>query len=185
MKKLLVFTSCVAVVFLLSKVSFAQEAVETETQVLTVETVVAEPEVPPQAQALPFGYPPYPTVGGNPAYGVPYSYPRQPRRFGARLAPRAQYKPYPLPAPGAVPGAFPPVANPAPPMYRGEIPPLQGTLGVPAAAPGTPAAPTVFHRPTPIKNFMSLLTAPRPYIGYNPYGGSLMLTPAPVYQPQQ
>jgi hypothetical protein len=71
-----------------------------------------------------------------------------------------------------------------PPMFRGRtLPPLQGTLGVPPAVAGPqPVAPTVFYRPTPVKNFVNLMTAPRPYIGYNPYAG---YPPFPGYLPPQ
>lgn len=183
MKKLLILVSCFAVILILSKVSFAQEDAVGEA---TTKVTTHAPDCP-QA-ALPFGYPPYPTVGGNPAFGAPYSYPRAPRRTGPRLAPPnpAQYQPYPLPAPGAVPGAAAPVAGPVPPTFRNRLfPPRQGTLGVvppPAPVAELPAPPDVFYRPTPIKNFMTMMSAPRPYIGYNPYAG---YPPAPPFVPTQ
>ena len=89
-----------------------------------------------------------------------------------------------LPTPGSIRGATPPVANPAPPMYRGTLPPLQGTIGVPAHVAVQPLTPVVVQRPTPIRNFMTMMTAPRPYIGYDPYAG----TPPPhfpIYMPAQ
>jgi len=185
MKKLFVLVSCLAVVLILSKMSFAQsneDAPGHASSHLSVEAVVAGAEAP---QVLPFGYPPYPTVGGYPAYGIPYSYPRglrtprAPRRLAARLTPQ----PYPLPTPSAVPGAVSPFAPPmtAPPMVRGQVPPLQETLGVVPPAPSS-EQPTVFYRPTPIRNFMTLMAAPRPYIGYDPYAG---YPPFPGYIPPQ
>jgi hypothetical protein len=165
MKKLLVLVSCFVVLVVLSKVSFAQSdesAAPTPTP-LSVEAIVADAPAPPQV--LPFGYPPYPTVGGHPAYGIPYSYPRtQQRRFLSRLAP-PPYQPCPLPAPGSMPG-----------------PQLQETLGAIPPAQAEPQKPTVYYRPTPVKNFMALITAPRPYIGYNPYAG---YPPFPGYIPPQ
>ena len=158
MKKLAVSVSCLAVILILSKVSFAQSSeihVHADAPVvLSVDDIVGTARTPVHAHAaqhaVPFGYPPYPTVGGNPAYGVPYSYPRSQRRLGARLNPPAM-QPYPLPhAPGAL-----------------------DTV---------PAQPTVFYRPTPIRNFMTMLTAPRPYIGYDPYVG---YPPYPGYIPPQ
>jgi hypothetical protein len=177
MKKLFVLVACCAVVLMLSKMSVAQsneDAPGHARSQLSVEKVVAEAGAP---QVLPFGYPPYPTVGGYPAYGIPYSYPRDlrtartpraPRRLAARLTPQ----PYPLPTPGAVPGAASPFVPPmvAPPMVMGQVPPQQETLGAIPPAPSS-EQPTVFHRPTPIRNFVTLMAAPRPYIGYDPYAG--------------
>jgi len=179
MKKLLILIFGFVVLLILSEMSFAQEATAAvaATDVATVEApAVGSPQI------LPFGYPPYPTVGDHPAYGVPYSYPRVARRLGSRLTPPVPYQPYALPTPGAVEGAVPPVANPAPPTFRNRaLPPRQGTLGaIPPA--GQPGQPTVFYRPTPIKNFVTLVTAPRPYIGYNPYAG---YPPAPAFVPPQ
>jgi len=185
MKKLLILVSCLAVILVVSKVCFAQEvAVEPLPELQLPELVVEDIADPGVPYALPFGYPPYPSVGAYPAYGVPYSYPRTaPRRPGARFAPPQQYQPYPLPTPGAVQGAVPPVANPVPPMYRGRtLPPVQGTLGVAPPDAGQPGQPTVFYRPTPVRNFMTLMSAPRPYIGYNPYAG---YPPFPGYIPPQ
>ena len=177
MKKLFVLASCLVVVLILSKVSVAQEDSATEAATVVSHT----PDCP---QTLPFGYPPYPSVGAYPAYGVPYSYPRAARRPGGRFAPPAQFQPYPLPTPGAVQPAFPPVANPVPPTFRNRVlPPRQGILGAaPSAAPqpSQPGQPNVFYRPTPIKNFMTMVTAPRPYVGYDPYAG---LPPAPAFEP--
>jgi len=183
MKKFLVLISCLAAILIVSKVSFAQEVAATpQLSELTIEDITAVESESDVSYALPFGYPPYPTVGAYPAYGVPYSYPRAARRPGARFAP-PQYQPYPLPTPGAVQGAVPPVANPVPPMYRGRtLPPLQGTLGAVPPDAVQPGQPTVFYRPTPVKNFMTLISAPRPYIGYNPYAG---YPPFPGYIPPQ
>jgi hypothetical protein len=154
MKKVLFLISCFAVVFVLSNVSFAQPA----SPQLTVAGIVADGGAVPAApapQMVPFGYPPYATAAnGYPAYGVPYSYPRGFRRQ-SRLSP-PPVQPYPLPAPGL------PV-------------PLVGQPG------GT--QPQVYHRPTPIKNFITLLASPRPYIGYDPYAGGY--PPFPGYQPPQ
>jgi len=198
MKKLSVFAACFAVMLFLSTVSFAQPGVildvnspPTVVPELTVEAIVTDAPSPIQhtaacpcqqhttaGQVLPFGYPPYPTAGGYPAYGIPYSYPRAARR-AARLA-QPPVQPYPLPAPGSVPAA-PFAYAPAHPIQT----PLQGTIGigdfppVPACPPGQP---TVFYRPTPIKNFLAMLTAPRPYIGYDPYAG---YPPYPGYIPPQ
>jgi len=190
MKKVFVLVSCFAVVLILSKMSFAQSTDDVSGHALSklsVATVVAEAEAP---QVLPFGYPPYPTVGGYPAYGVPYSYPRDsyprelrspraPRRLAARLAPQ----PYPLPMPGAVPGAPVPFVPPVvvPPMTRGQVPPQQEVLGTIPAVPSV-EEPVIFHRPTPIRNFMTLMASPRPYIGYDPYAG---YPPFPGYAPPQ
>ena len=174
MKKLLVLASCVAVILIFSNVSFAEETAPAEAAAVAAHA----PDCP---QTLPFGYPPYPSVGGYPAYGVPYSYPRAPRRPGGRFAPPAQYQPYPLPAPGAVQPAFPPVANPIPPTFRNRaLPPRQGVIGAVPPAAGQPGQPNVFYRPTPIKNFMTMVSAPRPYIGYDPYAG---LPLAPAFEP--
>ena len=182
MKRLFVPVSCFAVVLILSKISFAQpqgDALVDDPPKLSVESITADPLGPVASQVLPFGYPPYPTVGGYPAYGIPYSYPRAPRRFAARLmGPPPQ--PHPLPVPGAVPG--PPVPPTFPPTIMGEVPPLQETLGAIPAVPPPPGQPTVFYRPTPFRNFMTLLTAPRPYIGYDPYAG---YPPFPGYIPPQ
>jgi hypothetical protein len=192
MKKVFVLVSCFAVVLILSKMSFSQstdapghaQSHLSQSQ-LSVEKIVAGAASP---QALPFGYPPYPTVGGYPAYGVPYSYsqqpqnlrsPRAPRRLAARLTPQ----PYPLPMPGATPGAATPFVPPmvAAPMTGGQVPQQQEVLGAIPATPST-GQPTVFYRPTPVKNFMTLMAAPRPYIGYDPYAG---YPPFPGYAPPQ
>jgi len=188
MRKVFVFVSCVTVVLILSKVSFAEsaETPSAEPSQLSVESIVAEVQPggatiwrPAAPHALPFGYPPYPSIDGHPAYGVPYSYPRAPRRLGSRLAPPVPYQPHPLPALGAAPGVSPP---PTQPMVRGQAPMRQGVLGV-APASGVPMGqPTVVYRPTPIKNFMTLITAPRPYIGFDPYAG---YPPFPGYIPPQ
>jgi hypothetical protein len=172
MKKLSIFVSCFAAVLILSKVSFAQSDEVADPAPLSTESIIAEP-TPAVPQTLPFGYPPYPTVGGYPAYGIPYSYPRAPRRLGARFSP-PPYRSHPLPAPGVQPMV-------APPMTMGQVPPLQGTIGTlpPSASQGSP---TVFYRPTPVRNFMMLMTAPRPYIGYDPYAG---YPPFPGYVPPQ
>lgn len=170
MKKLLLFTMCVAVIFVMSKVSFAQDDATSQA----AEPVgVASSASSSSPTILPFGYPPYPTVGNYPAYGAPYSYPRAPRRLGSRLAPPTQFQPYPLPAPGAVPGDAAPVAGPVPPTFRNRLlPPRQGVLGaIPATVAESPETPVVVYRPTPVKNFMTLMSAPRPYIGYDPYAG--------------
>jgi len=188
MKKLFVTVSCVAVTFILCNVNFAQTHevpahLQTEPVVLSLEDVVGEARsVATVPQMLPFGVPPYPTVGGYPAYGVPYSYKRalRPRRLAGRFAP-PPHQPYPLPMPGATPGMYhPPVALPS---LTGEYPPCQEMISVVPPCPCPPDAPaTVFYRPTPIKNFMTLLSAPRPYIGYDPYAG---YPPFPGYIPPQ
>ena len=168
MKKIFVLVSCVAVILILSKVSFSQSdgvPVQADASALSIEDIVGTAHTPRNApvapQVLPFGYPPYPTVDGNPAYGVPFSYPRTPRRFGgglrARLAPPA-IQPHPLPPVPAM-------------MHEG-----------PGAVPMMPEQPTVFYRPTPVKNFMMMISAPRPYIGYDPYAG---YPPFPGYVPPQ
>ena len=182
MKKVFVLVLCLAVVLILNKVSVAQEdedaSVPEQPQFLSVEKIVGEVQPdgatiwrPASPQALPFGYLPYPTVDGLPAYGVPYSYPRAPRRFGNRFAPPPP-QPHPLPTPGAVPGATQPQAPPmvAPPLVMGQMPQRQGVLGLgqPAQQPGQPV---VVQRPTPFRNFLTLMSAPRPYIGYDPYAG--------------
>jgi len=192
MKKLFVLVSCLAVVLILSKMSFAQSTDDAPGQAqshLSVEKIVAE-AVPPQA--LPFGYPPYPTVGGYPAYGIPYSYPqtppqglrspRAPRRLAARLMPQPS-QPYPLPMPGALPGAPAPFVPPVvvPPMTMGQVPSQQEVLGPIPVAPSV-EQPVIFHRPTPVRNFFTLMAAPRPYIGYDPYAG---YPPFPGYAPPQ
>ena len=192
MKKLFVLVSCFAVPLILSNVSFAQseDAPAPEETQLSVENIVGEVQpggatvwrqLHPVPQALPFGYPPYPTVDGYPAFGVPYSYPRAPRRFAARFAP-PQFQPQPLPVPGAVPGAVEPPVPPivAPPMVMGQVPVRHGVLGITQPVPVAPGPPTVVYRPTPIKNFVTLMTAPRPYIGYDPYAG---YPPFPGYIP--
>jgi len=184
MKKLLILTSCFAVIFMMSKVSFAQE--DATNPAAAPEPVGIASHVPSCPQAtLPFGYPPYPTVGQHPAFGIPYSYPRAPRRpTGGRFAPPTaqQYQPYPLPPPGAVPGAVAPVAGPIPPTFRNRLlPPRQGTFGaVPPPVADIPGPPAVVHRPTPVRNFMTLMSAPRPYIGYDPYAGPSL---APAFVP--
>ena len=198
MKKVFVLVSCFAVVLIVSNMSFAQSEdapVPLEPQ-LSVENIIGEVQpdgvtvwrhlhpAPAVPQVLPFGYPPYPTVDGHPAYGIPYSYPRAPRRLGARLTP-PPFQPHPLPVPGAVPGAAQPPVFPmmAPPMVMGQVPVQQGVLGMAGSAPVVPQGPpTVVYRPTPIKNFVTLMTAPRPYIGYDPYAGYPLF---PGYVPQQ
>ena len=201
MKKVFVLISCVAVVFILCNVSIAQSdnaqsesvpAPAPEVPQLSVDNIVGEVQpgggtvwrqLRPAPRALPFGVPPYPTVDGYPAFGVPYSYPRAPRRLGARFAP-PQILPQPLPVPGAVPGAVelpvPPVV--APPMAMGQLPARHGVLGISQLTPVVEVPPTVIYRPTPIKNFVTLMTAPRPYIGYDPYAG---YPPFPGYIPPQ
>jgi len=193
MKKVFVLVSCFAVVLILSKMSFAEstDAPVSEQLQLSVERIVAEVQPdgvtiwrPVAPRALPFGYPPYPSVDGKPAYGIPYSYPRAPRRLGSRFAP-PPFQPHPLPVPGAVPGAVQPPVPPmvAPPMVMGQMPKRQGVLGVAQPAPaGSPEQPTVLYRPTPVRNFMTLMMSPRPYIGYDPYAG---YPPFPGYQPPQ
>jgi hypothetical protein len=185
MKKLFVLVSFFAVVLILSKVSFAQP----------VDPQLIGEGSPAAAQVLPFGYPPHPTDGAYPAYGVPYSYPRGIRRSGRLTPPSMQ--PHPLPAPGVAapaPPAPPKLFNGrfiqnaqfnrqvfTPPMTMGQIPQLQETLGVIPPAPATlPEGATVFHRPTPVRNFITLISAPRPYIGYDPNAG---YPPFPGYQP--
>ena len=191
MKKVFILVSCGAVVLMMSKFSFAEPElapVVDEPSPLSVSSIIGEiqadgttvwRQVTPQdaPQALPFGYPPYPTtVEGYPAYGIPYSYPRAPRRLanlGSRFAPPPM-QPYLLPEPGSVPGAAPLHVPPmvSPPFARGQRQALQGTLGAVQAIPaGMPMQPTVVYRPTPIRNFMALMSAPRPYIGYDPYAG--------------
>ena len=194
MKKLFVLVSCVAVMFILGKVSFAQSAVQTtevpahlqtESSVveLSVDDIVGEARSSDVAiQPLPFGVPPYPTVGGYPAYGVPYSFKQRgmrPRRLAGRFAP-PPHMPYPLPMPGAAPGMVPP---PMPlPAVTGHVPPCQEMLGPVPVCPAPVGPPTVYYRPTPVKNFMTLLSAPRPYIGYDPY---VCYPPFPGYIPPQ
>ena len=195
MKKLFVLISCFAVVLVMSKTSFAQESVAPLPNVseLSLEDIIGEARTPMVPQAVPFGSPPYPMVDGYPAYGIPYSYPRgamraarqaqRPRRFAGRLAP-PPYQPYALPAPGILPGMVPPPVAPPPvvaPGVFGEIP-CQETLGAVPAVPAPLGPPNVYYRPTPIKNFMTLMTAPRPYIGYDPYAG---YPPFPGYVPPQ
>ena len=158
--------------------------------------VPAAPHSPVPAQALPFGYPPYPTtVEGLPPYGYPYSFPRvqraprseRPQRpFFARFAPPPA-QPYPLPQPGTMPAPVPPPppAPPlgsAPPLAMGMVPPQQGMIAAVPPAPALPGPPVVVHRPTPFKNFRTLMFAPRPYIGYDPYAG---YPPYPGYVPPQ
>jgi len=175
MKKVFVLVSCFAVVLILSKASFAQpedapaseelqssiaasSIAASEEPQLSVKTITEESPsegiVALPLQAVPFGYAPYPTtVDGTPAYGIPYSYPRAPRRLGNRLAP-PPFQPHPLPpVPGVAPGAAP------------------------------NAQPTVVYRPTPIRNFFTLMMAPRPYLGYDPYAAGYL--PFPGYQPPQ
>ena len=166
-----IFLPCIVAVFLLNQSTFVQA--EDAPEPLTVAGIVAdsanaESEGP---QYVPFGYVPYPAVNNMPAYGIPYSFPRQRqlRRLGRLTPPPPQA--YPLPQPGVLPGYAGPVAAPpmvAPPFSMGQMPVMQETLNVPAAA-QAPAEPTVFFRPTPIRNFISLLVAPRPYVGYDPY----------------
>ncbi|MCL2004852.1 MAG: hypothetical protein FWG73_01695 [Planctomycetaceae bacterium] len=167
MKQSFILVPCIAAMLVFSHTANVQA--EDASSVLSVANIIAEPE---SQYALPFGCPPYPSVDGMPAYGVPYSYARvrQPRRLGSRLAPPAHHA-YPLPAPGVTPGyttqfVAPPMV--APPMTKGRIPARQEMLAVPAI-PGQPEQPTVFYRPTPVRNFMSLIVAPRPYVGYDPY----------------
>lgn len=147
MKKMFILVSCLVVILVMSKVSFAQpeEVPVDEPSSLSVATIVAE--VQPDGVTvwrqvapypMPFGYAPYPiSAEGYPAYGIPYSYPRTPRRLAARLTPPL-FQPHPLVAPSPVPV-------------------------------GPPPQPTVVYRPAPFKNFMALMMAPRPYIGYDPY----------------
>jgi len=198
MKKVFVFVSSVAVVLIMSNVSFAEpeDAAADEPSLLSVASLIGEiqadgttvwRQATPQdaPQALPFGYPPFPTTAeGYPAYGIPYSYPRVPRRLanlGNRFAP-PPIQPYPLPEPGSAPGAtqvyVPPMV--APPMVMRQRQPLQGTIGAAQPVPVSPPLhPTVVYRPTPFRNFMALISAPRPYIGYDPYAGQFpgMLPP--------
>ena len=199
MKKLFVLIPCFVAVLVMSQMSFAQESdTPAHAPELSLEDIIGEARTPMPPQALPFGYPPYPMANGYPAYGVPYSYPRgamraarkadRPRRFVGRLAP-PPYQPYPLPVPGAFPpGALPPGGVPgmvqppvAAPAVFGEIP-CQETLGAVPPIPAPLGPPNVYYRPTPIKNFMTLMTAPRPYIGYDPYAG---YPPFPGYVPPQ
>ena len=197
MKKLFVLVSCLTIVLFLSNKSFAQSeespapdvlpAAETESALMLVGNIVSE-DLIPAAKPLPFGYPPYPTTAeGYPAFGAPYSFPRVQRRLGSglagRFAPTQRYQPYPLPTPGAVPGPFvmpvPPMSV-SPPLVSGEVP-AKGILTVKTAPiDPPPGQATIVYRPTPIKNFMTLMAAPRPYIGYNPYVG---YPPFPGYIP--
>jgi hypothetical protein len=88
-----------------------------------------------------------------------------------------------LPTPGATPGPmFQPAAPPmvAPPFVKGQVPPAEGMLEVAPAA-GPPGQPVVAYRPTPIRNFFTLMAAPRPYIGYDPYAA---YPPFPGYMPK-
>jgi hypothetical protein len=206
MKKIFVFVTCIVLTLALSKVSFAQthevpehlrtvaadaspeliaESTTESAPELSVEDIVGEARSSAAPTVLPFGYPPYPSVGEYPAYGAPYSYkrPLRQRRLGGRFAPPPS-QPYPLPTPGAVPGAMPPISPDALPPYMGQVPPCQEMIGAfPPPLPYDPTVPpSVFYRPTPIKNFLSMLTAPRPYIGYNPYAG---YPPFPGYLPPQ
>ena len=192
MKKIIFCTACIAFVFVLSQTPFVQgeeSPGQANTQsLLSVESIVAESETP----ALPFGYAPYPTTAdGLPAYGIPYSFLRErraarselrgERRLFSRFAP-PPHQPYILPAPGSAPGpAERPEAPPmvAPPMTLGQVPQQDGMISVTPAPAGQPV---VLHRPTPFKNFKTLMFAPRPYIGYDPYAG---YPPFPGYQPPQ
>ena len=193
MKKLLVPVSCV--VLMLSNVSIAQSVdatgfARTQSQ-LSAAHIAAQAQAMPH-QALPFGYAPYPTVDGMPAFGVPYSFPRERRAMVreqrgpilqrpvfARLAP-PPHQPMVLPQPGSAPGPrmmpeHPPMV--APPMTLGQVPQMQGMV---TAVPAPAGPPVVVHRPTPIRNAKTLLFAPRPYLGYDPYAG---FPPFPGYLP--
>ena len=191
MKKLFVFVSCFSVVFMLNNVSVAQSPDATgfaRTQPLSAAHIAAQAQAVPH-QALPFGYAPYPTVDGMPAYGIPYSFPRERRAIVrgqilqrpmfARLAP-PPHQPMMLPTPGSAPGPqilpeHPPMV--APPLTFGQVPQMQGMV---AATPVPAGPPVVVHRPTPFRNAKTLLFAPRPYLGYDPYAG---FPPFPGYLP--
>jgi hypothetical protein len=208
MKKLFVPVSCFAVVLILGKVGFAQsDDAPGHAHSLSVANIVAQahaPVMPPAhahahaaPQALPFGFAPYPMVGGHPAFGIPYSFPRaglRDQRFEQRAELRAQRfqrplfsrlappppQPFPLPPPGSAPGpSMMPEQPPrvAPPLTFGQVPQMQGMV---VAAPAPPGPPVVVHRPTPLRNLRTLLFAPRPYLGYDPFSG---FPPFPGYLP--
>ena len=199
MKKLFLPVSCFAVVLILSKASFAQfddapGYAHSQSQ-LSVANIIAQAQVaqhahptshaPMAPHALPFGYPPYPMVDGMPTFGVPYSFPRERRAVRAqrpmfaRFAP-PPFQPHALPVPGSVPGPWmrpeaPPMV--APPLTFGQVPQQDGMI---TAVPALAGPPVVVHRPTPLRNFRTLMFAPRPYLGYDPYAG---FPPFPGYLP--
>ena len=174
MKKLSVLASFFAIALVMSHVSFAQSVEEKLTPPATsvcpgLPAATADQQHP-SPHTVAFGYPPFPsTAEGYPAYGAPYSYPRATRRANrtARLAP-PQFQPHPLQAPAHA--------------FVSNAPVATQPVAVPADRPYPPGQPTVFYRPTPIKNFMSMITAPRPYIGFDPYAG---YPPFPGYIPPQ
>jgi hypothetical protein len=109
------------------------------------------------ASAPPAFSPYHPSAGAYPAHGIHNSSPRAARR-ASRLNP-------------------PPTAMGH--MAMGQVPPgMFGTM--PPVAVGEPAPPVVVYRPTPIRNFFTLMSGPRPYAGYDPYVG---YPPYPGYQP--
>ena len=190
MKKLFVLVSCLAVTLVLSKVSVAQSneapGLAHSQSALSAADIVARANAP--AEAFPFGFPPYPTVDGMPAFGIPYSYPRGMReartpRFQrplfSRFAPPPHH-PVALPTPGFAPGPRMPQAQQivAPPMTMGQVPQMEGVV---TAVPAVAEMPVVVHRPTPIRNFRALMFAPRPYLGFDPYAAGF--PPFPGYLP--
>ena len=181
MKKLFVIIALFTVALILSKASFTQveeASIEADTSTVHVhaepvhvhvEATVDEPigvaRSLPVPQVLPFGYPPYPAVGGYPAFGAPYSYPRGIRRTGRFAQP-----------------AMPSYPVQAQPLFLKRVPPLQETLATTPPVETPQGEPTIFYRPTPIRNFFTLIASPRPYIGYDPYAG---YPPFPGYIPPQ
>jgi hypothetical protein len=197
MKKLMILVSCFALIFVLSNVSFAQDA------------DVAEPAAPcscSQCQcaaapsALPFAYPPCPCPPYHKAFGtrlatlvarrhaLPFAAPYPEVAMGPVTAPVAPY-PYgisdlkprairraarlaPRPQPYPVPV---PVAVAAPPALPAPDP------AVPGYAPIVQTGRRNLQRngDAPVINFMSIVRTPRdPFAGYYPY------YPMPA-QPQQ
>ena len=189
MKKLFVVVSCLAIALVLNKESVAQSNdapghARTQSS-LSVADIVARSNAP--AEAMPFGFPPYPMVDGMPAFGIPYSYPRGLRAQRERRASRqlfSRFAPPPhqtveLPTPGFAPGPRMPQAQQivSPPMTMGQIPQMQGVI---TAVPAPAGAEVVVQRPTPLRNFKTLMFAPRPYLGFDPYAG---FPPFPGYLP--
>ncbi|MDR3182649.1 MAG: hypothetical protein LBT89_06975 [Planctomycetaceae bacterium] len=149
---------------------------------------------PPCGFRTPFGYPPYSEYGTNPS---PFRCRAKQRFYAPAFRPAfypADLPPHdlnrlqvPAPAPeaaravsvGNVPA---PYAAPQPqyahgnPAYPSQAPYAAPQQQYPYGNPAYPGQATVIYRPTPIKNFLSLLHAPRPYIGYDPY-----VQPAPPY----
>ncbi|MDR3232676.1 MAG: hypothetical protein LBT46_03245 [Planctomycetaceae bacterium] len=179
----------ITAVFALSNVSIAGEL---SLETVTGDAGAAELQEPgavpapypyayqPPCGYAPFGYPPYAAYGQNPSSFRDRIKQRRSERYFERAL-RPAFYPADLPpydASGlAIPAQIPAEAAAAVPAEAATpavaaVRHIPAPYAVPQPAPyGYPGGgqPVTVYRPSPARNFLSLLHAPRPYIGYDPY----------------